>query len=124
MRTVGPVGAINEKTYTSESLITLGYVVMAGVADGNCTAMTALGQPMLGIASDAAPSAGYATPIVRMGDARAIAGAAIPYGALVKGNAAGQLIPCAAGDASVGRAESTASGVGDEFLVFVFPGKN
>ena len=125
MRTVGPVSIINEKTYGAESLITLGYAVQHGVADGNATAITAAGQRALGIASLDITSLALtaALPVVRFGDARAIAGAAVPYGAYVIADAVGRLVPAAgvAGEEIVGRAESTASGLGDEFLVFVHP---
>ena len=122
MRTVGPVGPVSEKTYAADSALTLGYVVTSGAADAHATAITALGQVPLGIVSQGVVNVGDPAPVVRLGDARAIAGAAVANGVLVKADASGRLIPAVAGDLTIGRAESTASGFGDEFLVFVFPG--
>lgn len=122
MRNVGPQGAINEKTYTSEGALTRGYAVTGGVSDGDVAAITALGQPVIGIVSIDISGAGFPAPVVRLGDCPAIAGAAIAYGAKVKPDAAGRMIPAAAGDQVAGRAENTATGLGDEFIVFVCPG--
>ena len=119
MRNVGPQGMINEKTYQGESAIPLGYVATVGIADGNVTAVTAAGQTPVGIVSDGVTSAGYACAVTRNGDARAIAGAAIAYGQDVMSDAAGRLIPWTAGNKIVGRAENTATGLGDEFVCYV-----
>ena len=119
MRNAGPQGYINEKTYQSESAMTAGYVATAGIADGNCTAVTATGQTPLGIVSDGVAAAGYGCAVTRGGDCPAIAGAAIPYGSDVMSDAVGRLIPWTAGNKIVGRAENTATGLGDQFICYV-----
>ncbi len=122
-RTTGPVGPTNLKTYAAESLLTRGYVATTGAAVGNCTAVTAAGQVSLGIVAEDVLAVGHPASIVRFGDAPAIAGGVVAVGAPVKPNAAGKLVAASTGDATIGRAECAATGDGDEFLVFVFPGK-
>jgi hypothetical protein len=70
-------------------------------------------------------AAGYAIPVTRIGDGVAIAGAAIPFGTYVKVDAVGRPVPVVGtvggGEQIVGRAESTASALGDEVVIFVLP---
>jgi hypothetical protein len=122
-RTIGPVGPYIQKTYGSESLMTRGYAVTSGVADGNATAITAAGQRAVGILKEDVLVIGAPASVTRVGDEVGIAGAAIPYGSYVKADALGRLVPIAgtAGEEVIGRAESTAAALGDEVLVFVLP---
>jgi hypothetical protein len=123
MRTVGTVGPINEKTYPAESILTGGYAVGRGVKDGNCTAVTAAGQRCVGIVSTDVAQAGYAAPVVRMGDTLAVAGGPIAYLDYLKTDAVGRLVTIAgtAGEEIVARAESSATALGDSLVVFVMP---
>jgi hypothetical protein len=125
VRTVGPVGPINEKTYLSQSLLSKGLAAKAGTVDGSSTAVTGAGQRALGIVSNDVTVIGNPAPIVRHGDTVGIAGAAIANDNYLKVNATGQLVPVAGGAGSgeevVGRAQSTANALGDEICVFVNP---
>lgn len=122
-RSIGPVAPNSPKTYGSESLMTRGYAVASGLLDGNATAIITAGQRALGILEEDVLAVGRGAKVNRFGDSVGIAGAPVPYGSYVKADAAGRLVPIAgtAGEEVVGRAESTASGLGDEVLVFVLP---
>lgn len=122
MRTVGPVGITNPKTYGAESGLTRGYAAQKGVKDGNVTAVTGAGQRAFGIVAETV-SSGEAATVVRFGDALAIAGGTVAYGDYVKVDATGKLVTIAgtAGEEIVGRAESAAAASGNEFIVFVLP---
>ena len=122
-RTVAPCGPTNQKTYPAETLMTRGYAVAKGLADGNATAVTTAGQRAVGIVAESVTVVGGGASVVRHGDTPAIAGGAVAYGDYVKADAVGRLVTIAgtAGEEVVGRAESTATGLGDEFLVFVMP---
>lgn len=123
-RTVGPQGHTNTKTYTAEGAgLTRGLCMKAGANVGGVNLQTAAGGQVIGILAESTIAIGDPAAVVRDGDTPAIAGAAIAYGAYVKSDAAGRVIPITgtAGEQVVGRAESATAALGDELIVFVKP---
>lgn len=103
-------------------------VVQGGSGDNYAATAASANVVCLGIQNEASVAAGDPISVTELGDAIAIAGAAITAGAYVKCTATGQLIPITgtAGDGEniVGRAKSSASAQGDEFMIFVLPSVN
>jgi hypothetical protein len=103
-------------------------LVQGGSGDNYLATAAAAGAQCIGVQSEASAYAGDPITCVELGEAIAIAGAAVNAGQYVKTNAAGQLIPVTgtAGDGEqiVGRAKSSAEAAGDEFVVFVLPSVN
>jgi hypothetical protein len=103
-------------------------LVQGGSGDNYLATAAAAGVQCIGIQDEAAVSAGDPITCIELGDAVAIAGAAITAGQYLKATAAGQLIPITgtAGDGEniVARAKSSATAAGDELVVFVLPSVN
>jgi len=129
MRTMGPVGIPEIRTRRAETAgIQRGYAVGQGAADGGGALITVLNTRAVGIAGDlpsAGTSVGDAFPVVQDGETVGIAGAVITAGQYVKADATSRLIPAVAaagsGEEVIGRAQSGAAAVGDEFIVDVHP---
>jgi predicted RecA/RadA family phage recombinase len=77
---------------------------------------------VIGVQEEASGDAGDPISCIQLGDAVAIAGAAINAGQFVKCTANGQFVPVTSeADNIAGRAKSSASTQGDEFILFVSP---
>ncbi len=99
-------------------------VVQGGSGDDYAATAAAANATCLGVQEEASVSAGEPISVVDLGEAVAIAGAAVNAGQFVKCTAAGQLIPITTtGDQIVGQAKSSAALQGDEFILLVLPGQ-
>lgn len=103
-----------------------GLVVIQGGSGDDYAATAAAANALgLGIQEEASVNAGDPISIVDLGEAVAIAGAAVASGQFCKSNAAGQLIPVTTvGDIIIGQARSSAALAGDEFVLLVNLGVN
>ncbi len=120
-RTVGPVPG-PDKTYTAGGACTRGYAAIKGATDDAALQATVAGSRCIGVfAQDAVQ--GKPVRVSRRDDQVAIAGAAIALGDYVKVDATGRFITITGtpGEEIIGRAESTATAAGDEFVLFILP---
>jgi len=100
-------------------------VIQGGSGDDYAATAAAANAVCLGVQDEASVSAGDPIGVVDLGDAVAIAGAAVAAGNFVKCTATGQFIPITtAGDNIVGQAKSSAALQGDEFILCVMPSVN
>lgn len=103
-------------------------LVQGGSGDNYLATASVANSIVAGVQAEASTSAGDPIAVVQLGDAIAIAGAAVAAGQYVKTNAAGQFIPITgtAGDGEniAGRAKSSATNAGDEFVLFILPSVN
>jgi hypothetical protein len=113
-------GAI--RTYSGPTGLTAGLGVIQGASDGVIALPSAANAQCIGVIqeSDVVGNGEYA--IKREGETYAICGAAIAAPAYVKMDASGKFIPTsAAGDYIYGRAVSSTSASGDEFVLEICP---
>jgi hypothetical protein len=105
---------------------TRGLALVQGGSGDNYRAVASVANSIvLGVQEESSVNAGDNIASIELGDAVAIAGAAIAAGQYVKNNAAGQFVPVAAvGDNIAGYAKSSAALAGDEFVLFVVPSVN
>jgi hypothetical protein len=100
-------------------------VVLGGSGDGYRGTAAGAGVQILGVQEEPSVAAGDPISVVELGDAIAIAGAAITVGAYVKVTATGQFIvvtgTAGGGENIAGYAKSAAAAQGDEFVLFVLP---
>jgi hypothetical protein len=100
-------------------------VVAGGSGDDYRGIAAGAGVQILGVQDEASAAAGDPISVVELGDAMAIAGAAIAAGNFVKVTATGQFIPvtgtAGGGENVAGWAKSSAAAQGDEFILFVSP---
>jgi hypothetical protein len=103
-----------------------GLAVIQGAGGDDYAAIAANANVVcLGVQEEASVSAGDPISVIDLGEAAAVAGAAVNAGQFVKCTAAGQFIPITtAGDNIVGQAKSSAALQGDEFILLVMPGVN
>jgi hypothetical protein len=103
-----------------------GLALVQGGSGDNFLATAAVANVVCrGVQDEASVNAGDPITCVELGDAIAIAGAAIASGVYVKCTAAGQFIPITtAADNIVGMAKSSAALQGDEFILMVDPSVN
>lgn len=100
-------------------------VIQGGSGDDYAATAAALNALGIGIQEEASVNAGDPISVINLGEATAIAGAAVNAGQFCKTNAAGQLIPVTTvGDVIIGQARSSAAVVGDEFVLLVNLGVN
>lgn len=103
-------------------------LVQGGTGDNYLATASGANVACRGVQEEASTLAGDPIACVELGEAIAIAGAAVAASQYVKCNASGQLIPITgtAGDGEniVGYAKSSASSAGDEFVIFVLPSVN
>ena len=100
-------------------------VIQGGGGDDYAATAAAAGALAIGIQEEASVNAGDPISVIDLGEATAIAGAAVNAGQFCKTNATGQLIPVTTvGDVIVGQARSSAAAAGDEFIILVGLGVN
>jgi hypothetical protein len=100
-------------------------VVQGGSGDDYAVTASAANAVCLGVQEESSYNAGDSISVIDLGEAIAIAGAAVNAGQFVKCNAIGQFIPVTAtGDSIVGQAKSSATNAGDEFVLLVLPSVN
>jgi hypothetical protein len=116
-------GRIRPRTYTAGAANMLrGLALVQGANDFTANQCAAANAVCIGVQDESTYNAGDPLSCVQLGEAPAIAGAAVAAGQYVIATAAGQFIPSAAiGDNIVGRAVSSAAIAGDEFVIFVMP---
>ena len=113
------------KSYQPDSAVQQGCAVVSSTSTaGHVLPASAPNSQAIGIA-DTPGIVGAAMRVTRIGDAQAVAGAAITPGQYCKTNASGQLIPVTGapggGENIEGRAESAAVNPNDLFILFVLP---
>jgi hypothetical protein len=100
-------------------------VVLGATGDNYRGTAAGAGAQILGVQDEASVAAGDSISVVELGDAVAIAGAALTVGAYVKVTAAGLFIPvtgtAGGGENIAGYVKSAATASGDEFILFVLP---
>jgi len=100
-------------------------VVQGGSGDDYAATAAAANAVCLGVQEEASANAGDSISVIDLGEAIAIAGAAVNAGQFVKCTATGQFIPITTvGDNIVGQAKSSAALQGDEFVINVLPSVN
>jgi hypothetical protein len=100
-------------------------LVQGGSGDNYLATASTANVICRGVQDEASVNAGDPISCVELGDAIAIAGAAIASGVYVKCTATGQFIPITtAADNIVGMAKSSAAVAGDEFILSVDPSVN
>jgi hypothetical protein len=121
--TRGIVGKPYTDTYQAAAANQLrGLALVQGANDYTAATAAAANALAIGVQAETTVFVGDPVSAVILGEATAIAGAAVAAGQYVVTNAAGQFVPSAAvGDNVVGRACSSAAVAGDEFVIFVNP---
>jgi hypothetical protein len=122
LATDGPVGFNHRRTYRAQTAnIARGTLVKQGTADDQATPAGA-NDRVLGVTAEATVAIGDATEVILWGEVIAIAGAAVNAGDILKSDANGNAIAGNAADVETGgKAITTASGAGDQIVMFVQP---
>ena len=118
--TRGPIGTPRIRTYRAQSsVLTRGYAVKQGTADDQCV-LAGAAEEAIGIVAESVLEDAL-VGIVQDGETIAIVGTGgITAGAWVKVEAGGKLVASAGEDtANIGRARTTATTDGDEFVLDV-----
>jgi len=123
--TRGPVWSKKDTYRASAANQGRGRAVVQGAADDQAAVAGTANVICLGIQEEANLNAGDPIAVIEMGDAIAVAGAAVAAGNLLKTDNAGRLVPVTgtAGDGEniVARAKTSCSNANDEILVIVLP---
>lgn len=121
--TTGVISGGHRRTYQAGVVnILRGYALVQGAADSQVVLATAANAPVFAIAEDSTANVGDPVSAILDREAVAIAGAAVAAGQWVISDATARLVPTAAsGDNIVGRALSSATAAGDEFVIFLNP---
>ena len=100
-------------------------LVQGGSGDDYAATAAAANAVCIGVQEEPSYNAGDPISVIDLGEAAAVAGAAVNAGQFVKCTAAGQFIPVTTvGDNIVGQAKSSAALAGDEFVLCVMPSVN
>lgn len=113
-------GILSKWTFVASSDFSSSQYCAAIVDANGQAALAGAGVNADGIMQDK-PVIGRSGGVAVLGISKAIAGAAVPAGALVMSNASGQLIPATATNFAIGKAITAASGVGVVFSVLLRP---